>query len=76
MNIKRTYGKFFNTLGEIGGFKEIVMMVFTSMYVLLRIQRDREQILRALTGKLYEPVPATNPETTKPGPKEIAEKEK
>lgn len=51
--MKRTYPKIFNLLGELGGFIDIVMLIFGLLYVYSRVQRDTEQIKKALLGNLF-----------------------
>lgn len=49
----RSYPKIFNVIGELGGFIDIVMLIFGILYVVSKIQKDTEQIKKALLGNLF-----------------------
>jgi hypothetical protein len=54
ITMKRTYPKIFNVIGELGGFIDIVMLVFGILYIASKIQKDTEQIKKALLGRLFK----------------------
>lgn len=53
VTITRSYPKIFNVIGELGGFIDIVMLIFGILYVISKIQKDTEQIKKALLGNLF-----------------------
>ena len=53
ITMTRSYPKIFNVIGELGGFIDIVMLIFGILYVISKIQKDTEQIKKALLGNLF-----------------------
>lgn len=50
VDIKRNYPKLFSTLGELGGFIDIVTLIVGTIFALLSIKRDRLKIQREVLG--------------------------
>lgn len=53
ITIKRIYSKIFTTLGELGGFLDIFMLMVTFVYMIIHWKRDIAQIKRSLLGINY-----------------------
>ena len=53
INIKRVYGKIFNLLGELGGFMDILLVLFALSYIIIRCQNDGTKIKKRILGKNF-----------------------
>ena len=51
---KRKYGKVFTILGELGGFRDILILVFTIGYIVVNCNKDVKAQKLAILGKNYE----------------------
>jgi hypothetical protein len=40
-------------LGELGGFMDIVLVIFAGLFALSRVEGEKERILKVLLGNLY-----------------------
>ena len=53
ITINRIYSKIFSVLGELGGFRDILIVFMTIFYLIVNCSRDVTQIKRRILGKNY-----------------------
>jgi hypothetical protein len=54
VTIKREYAKIFNVLGELGGFSDLMIVIFSFIYVCSRCKSDTDEMKKVILGKDYE----------------------
>ena len=74
VQIKRVYGKVFDLLGQLGGFMDILLVIFGVAYILIRCQNDSTKYKKKILGKNFRNNRSSLSEKTTPDYKDETKK--